>query len=171
MTADLWEKRFGVLFPGLLTNLQEARLTFEDGRETQALENMVYVSGAAGLREKLPVSDVCSVIRSVADRWNCRCKSIGSRVFYAWYDDQAGQLRMSIIAGELQFGLPFKAPIRLVAHPEPVAGQYLRGTDVVAWDELEPASTGELASSGNGAPELLVFATELEDETQDATVD
>lgn len=164
MTTQLWEKRFSELFPGLLTDLQESPLNFENGRNAQATENMVYVGGAANVRGRLPLSDVCAVIQSVAHRWECRSKGVGKRIFYVWYDEQAAQLRMSVILGDLKSGLPFKAPIKLVEHPEPVARQYLDGTDIVAWGELEPVGIDEFADSSGKASELLVFATEFRDE-------
>ena len=158
--TELWAKRFETSFPGLLTTLQETPLSFENGQDTQALENMVYVDGASGLRERLSVADVCSFVHSVADRWRSRSGDFGARVFYAWYDEQAWQLRMSMIAGELLAGLPFRAKVTLLSDPEPVAQQYLQGADLVRWNELELADSGNTTPSVDGADEIMVFASE-----------
>jgi hypothetical protein len=145
---ELWEERFERLFPGLIPEIQEHQLDFDNCRNQQALANMVILGGSEALRAELEVSDICALISSVASCWKELSKDIGSRVFYARYDEQARQLRMSIIKGKLKCGLPFKAPLKLTAYPGPIASQYLRGSDHVVWDELWNVTWGQTAESG-----------------------
>ena len=61
---------------------------------------------------------VVAALRDVADGLRLRLQNSTVRgKFYAWYDEQAGQLRCSLTSLE---SLPFRATLRQTSNPEPI---------------------------------------------------
>jgi hypothetical protein len=69
-------------------------------------------------------------------------EQVGSATFYAWYDDQAGQLRCSLTSARPD-RLPFRAPYRLTTDVSDIVRE--AATDphpgTIAWGELTPIDT------------------------------
>ncbi|WP_144022986.1 hypothetical protein [Asanoa hainanensis] len=70
----------------------------------------------------------------------------GTATFYAWYDEQAGQLRCSMRSTGPD-ALPFGGRFEVVLDPSPVVALIAADPHpgVVAWSDLEPATAGDTA--------------------------
>lgn len=110
--------------------------------EEAGTENMRAVILSRGCDPR----DVVDLLNEAADTWLARARSagIGPATFYAWYDEQAGQLRLSLVPGEAD-ALPFTGSIELVASPHDVVTAALStwNPGMIPWVELTETSWDE----------------------------
>jgi hypothetical protein len=97
--------------------LSELRADVPSTTKDAGRENMREVV----LRRGCDPKDVVDFLNAAADIWLGRAALVGSApaTFYAWYDEMAGQLRVSLVSGTTE-ALPFSGPIELVSSPHPV---------------------------------------------------
>ncbi|WP_380233480.1 hypothetical protein [Kitasatospora aburaviensis] len=111
----------------------------------EAIENLEYfVRPADGFRDGDAVRIAAALSRAM-DEWVADARSDGSGrpgVVYAWFDGQAGQLRMSFVSGD-RGAIPFRIRLRFVSRIEEIVAEYVAGEDPV------------------GAAELNIFAQEV----------
>jgi len=90
-------------------------------------------------RKALSPEPVAAFLEAVAQMWAERlCREAGGPwVFYAWYSDQAGALRFSLVPGRPGDALPFGAKVEIVDDPVSISTAFLSGSDVIPWAELE----------------------------------
>ena len=86
----------------------------------EARLNMRAVSRSAA--ETVPAEVVEDLLTAGAAAWLARCAAPAT--FYAWYDDQAGQLRYSLVSAA-PHDLPFGALVRLLTEPHEVVDAFL----------------------------------------------
>ncbi|WP_084962757.1 hypothetical protein [Thermoactinospora rubra] len=87
----------------------------------------------------------------------------GPVTFYAWYDEQAGQLRCSVASVE-PGDLPFEGRFRTVDDPAPVLALMAADAQpgVVPWADLREVSAGEAAGPDEQVERSFpVFAVKL----------
>ncbi|MCG6495787.1 hypothetical protein [Kitasatospora sp. A2-31] len=110
-----------------------------------AIENPEYFPRLVdGFRDADPVRIAAALSRAM-DEWAADAQSDGTGrpgVVYAWFDGQAGQLRMSFVSGD-KGAIPFRIRLRFVSRIEEIVAEYVAGEDPV------------------GAAELNVFAREV----------
>lgn len=107
--------------------------------------------------ETATTDEIVDALQAVAGAW---LDSTGHHVgatFYAWYDEQAGQLRLSLSSSGAD-DLPFSSTIRLV-DPQSVVSAFLGDPHpgTILWEEFEPAD-GWSAPDEALAPPLAVWA-------------
>jgi hypothetical protein len=102
--------------------LSELRTDVPSTTRDAGLENMREVVLSQGCDPK----DVVDFLNAAADIWLGRAALVGSApaTFYAWYDEMAGQLRVSLVPGTTD-ALPFSGPIELVSSPQAVVSAAL----------------------------------------------
>lgn len=96
-----------------------------------------------GISGNIDVATVVEALYFVQNELRRRfLEQVGSATFYAWYDDQAGQLRCSLRSAPPD-RLPFRAPYCLTADASDIVHE--AATDphpgTIAWDELTPIGT------------------------------
>jgi len=91
----------------------------------------------------------------VSDAWFKQARiqypSVGHATFYAWYDEQAGQLRMSMTSNPPD-QLPFGCTVVLNDTPEKIVHRMLRdgSPGLIAWSELEVVDPDDLPPQQEG---------------------
>ncbi|MER7362638.1 hypothetical protein [Nonomuraea wenchangensis] len=114
--------------------------------------------------EGFDAGPVARALVTVGERLGARFADAGGPVtFYAWYDEQAGQLRCSVASVEPD-DLPFRGRFRSVDDPAPVLA--LMAADVrpgvVPWADLREVSGEEAAGSAEQVEySFPVFAVKL----------
>jgi hypothetical protein len=106
-------------------------------------------------------AEVCAALREVARQLRVRFRNAGSPVtFYAWYDEQAGQLRCSFASVDRN-NLPFGGSYRAVDGPEPVIDLLVANPHpgLLRWDELRP--TEDSTTADPPMPPFPVFAVSI----------
>ncbi|MER6950700.1 hypothetical protein ABT294_42450 [Nonomuraea sp. NPDC000554] len=108
--------------------------------------------------------DVQRALVAVGERLSARFADVAGPVtFYAWYDEQAGQLRCSVASVEPD-DLPFGGPFRSVDSPAPVLALMAADAQpgVVPWADLREVSAEEDADSDEQVEySFPVFAVKL----------
>jgi hypothetical protein len=97
--------------------LAELRSDVPSATKEAGIENMRAVI----LRRGCDPEDVGDFLNDAADIWLARARTAGivPATFYAWYDEMAGQLRISLVPGAAD-ALPFAGSIELLASPQAV---------------------------------------------------
>jgi hypothetical protein len=106
--------------------------------------------------------DVERLLLDVANAWLDRARSLrptGQATFYTWYDEQAGQLRVSLTSLD-PGNLPFGAAVALLGSPRPVLRQLLSDPHpgFVTWSALRPMSPDEAEPLESPPFEVAVWA-------------
>lgn len=124
-----------------------------------AVENMRAVVPKKGCDPQ----DLLRFLETAADvrLAQAREENILPATFYAWYDDQAGQLRFSLVAGRADT-LPFEAPVDLVTTPSEIVRDALTTwmPGFVSHEELTEVEWSEPMES---ADHVRVWARTTED--------
>jgi hypothetical protein len=99
--------------------------------------------------------EIGRALRQIASAWLAHAQGQGGGTFYAWYDEQAGQLRMSMTSA-LPEALPFGAPVQQAASPTDIARLVLRDDSpgIIGWDELHDVE-GDPVDVGTPPPLLM----------------
>ena len=83
--------------------------------------------------------------------------------FYAWYDQQAGQLRTSAALANRPEELPFRSRLDVVELPTLVSEKFLNSNylDGIPFSEFEELSTEDIEEDVDDGFELTVFARRI----------
>jgi hypothetical protein len=134
--------------PALSKVLADLRKDVPSRAEAAAIENMRAVVPRKGCDPQ----DLVSFLESAAEIRLAQAQNhnILPATFYAWYDDQAGQLRFSLVPGRPD-AIPFRAPIDLVTASSDVVREALTTwrPGFVPLEELTEVESTEPAVSGD----------------------
>lgn len=117
--------------------------TSADDLEEEIYQNTVYLGASDEDRATLTVDDFERYFNAVIE--NRRTQLTASPInhgmlFYLWHDDQAGQLRFSLVS-DLHEKLPFGAKLNIIHTPRTIIEDFLSGSSIIGWNEL--VYTGE----------------------------
>ena len=136
------------MHPALSKILADLRNDAPSGTEAAALENMRAVAPPKGCDPQ----DLVGFLESAAEirLGQAQKEKILPATFYAWYDDQAGQLRFSLVPGRAD-ALPFRAPVDLVRASSDVIRDALTTwrPGFVPFEDLTEAEWTEPATPGS----------------------
>lgn len=111
-------------------------LVFGQDADADAIENMVGI-GRGELDS--PVAEE-EVVRFLDAAIEVRRGQVGQGVrpvtFYAWHDEQAMQLRFSVVRCT-PVTLPFGARVEIVPDVRSIVRAFLAGDECIAWNELD----------------------------------
>ena len=133
--------------PALSKILADLHKEAPSGTESAAIENMRAVVPRKGCDPQ----DLVTFLETAAEirLAQARNDKILPATFYAWYDEQAGQLRFSLVRGRPD-ALPFGAAIDLVASSEVVRDALASwNPGFVPFADLTDVEWAEPAASGN----------------------
>jgi hypothetical protein len=118
--------------------LSELRVAALSGSATAGVSNMRAIVLARGC----PPLEVLDFLDAAAEVLLSRALADGivPATFYTWYDDQAGQLRFSLVRGTTQ-ALPFSVDIELLPSPHAIVTAALSSATpgLIPWSELTDA--------------------------------
>lgn len=142
------------------TELSGLTLVNSGDRNSDATDNMVAFSLAdaqdAGVESLALASFLLDAFR-LSSRAAARLGHEG--FFYAWHDEQAGQLRMSAAWVSSTADLPFRATLHLIDEPEPIAEEAIE-SDAAHGIPLDDSPDGAEPDE-SARPPLTVFARPL----------
>ena len=129
-------------------------------------ENLWGLAMTAARAAATSAAEIIDFLLKVIDSRNRQLTArFGTRhpmVFYVWVDEQAGQLRFSLISGQ---GVrpPFGAEIRCITQPEPLIEHYLTITthDGIPWDQIIILEPGDPVPEPLPLEPLLVWTVQL----------
>ena len=146
----------------LVLSFADKELVFDRGDvNAEAQANLMAFGPVPGDFDVRPVEQA---LIAVGARLGARFADFAGPVtFYAWYDEQAGQLRCSVASVE-PGDLPFRGTFQLVDSPVPVLA--LMGADalpgVVPWTDLQEVAAEEDADPSEQVERAFpVFAVKL----------
>ncbi len=137
----------------LATLLEELRSERPEWGATAATEN-VRTAVVTGVRSQSIREFLASA--SAISLGHARDAGVSPATFYAWCDEQAGQLRFSI-APCTSDNLPFGARVVLVPDPGPIVELAVAASDLIPWEELDGVSCDD-GDGEEDTPHLLVWA-------------
>jgi hypothetical protein len=118
--------------------LSDLRTDVPSASGNAGLDNM----RAVPLRRGCDPQDLIDFLNAAADTWLARAKLVGiaPATFYAWYDEQAGQLRMSVVPGTTA-ALPFSGNVDVLQSPHAIVSAALSTwtPGIEPWSELTDA--------------------------------
>ena len=125
----------------LLEYLEEPLVLGPSDASRESSENTVWFQVPEGSQDQTALA---STLVAIGEALRARFR--GARppaTFYAWYDEQAGQLRCALRSVGTD-DLPFRAAYEVVVDPAPVVASLVSDAHAgfVPWDELT-AATGE----------------------------
>ena len=99
-------------------------------------------------------------IESAFERYGERLGNNDQMWFYAWYDEQAGQLRLSAHPAARAQDLPFGCSLKVVEEPAIIASLFLASTtkEGIAWSELELVTADDAEPEDPPPYTLTLFA-------------
>lgn len=137
----------------LATLLEELRSVRPNWGANAATENMrtAVVTGAPShsIREFLASASTISL-------GHARDAGVSPVTFYAWCDEQAGQLRFSIAPCNSD-KLPFGARVRLMRDPGPIAKLAVAASDLIPWEDFDDVSCNDVPEEAD-LPHIMVWA-------------
>lgn len=103
-----------------------------------ARKNVRWFGAGGGERAALRAEEVVSFLHSAAEIWDRSISGCDEWLFYAWYDEMAGQLRIAACPARTLADLPFGCALRSV-EADDVARAFLLGSDTIPWREMASA--------------------------------
>ncbi len=134
------------LFSEVLAEIKTAEFVIDPNGNSEPSGNLWTISLSSAQASGLVVDDVADFIRKAAWCFDARRSDsvLGhSMFFYCWVDEQAGQLRFSVVSS---LPLPFSCAVNVVDDAETVAQQFL------ACPFLDGIPIGELKLRDAGEP-------------------
>ena len=124
---------------GWLGGLEADSLDLVGTRDEIARRNMCSFSPSAEERQQSRPQQVETFLEAAAQLWADRLPRppSGPWTFYAWYDEQAGSLRFSLVPGTASDSLPFGARLELLDDASQICHAFVTGTDVIPWSALD----------------------------------
>jgi hypothetical protein len=137
-----------------------------DAGRDEPHENMWDLGMSAARAAATPAAAIIAFLQQViANRNRQLTARFGMQhpmVFYAWVDEQAGQLRFSLVSGQ---GVrpPFGAEIRCITQPDPLIQHYLAITthDGIPWAQITILEPGDPEPEALPLEPLLVWTVQM----------
>ncbi|WP_216321318.1 hypothetical protein [Deinococcus aestuarii] len=149
-----------------LADIQEwtdTDLVFSSIKNQEARGNLCCISISYDLAQQISTSALAGTLSIIRDSWQKRLAEYGKSTgnFYAYLDEQASQLRFSLISG-VESSLPFGCPVDDSATLEEIVANFLN------WPYLEGIPFSELREAHEDAgreealPMVRVYRAVLE---------
>ncbi len=134
-----YSKQLKTPFIEWFDELKQCTLVLSGDNEDECRSNHWSFSLPEESRKKYKISDIVAFINAVVSFWKLRAVEIKEgvpHIFYSWYDEMAGSLNFSLIAGTINEPLPFQCIVEMIASVEPICSSFLKGVDYISWDDL-----------------------------------
>ena len=141
------------LLKELLELTRQQPVVFPDDPAVEIAENTWTFSRVTS--DTATVDEVESALQLVGHAWLGSTRHIAPTTFYAWYDEQAGQLQVSMSSAE-PADLPFGGLVQLVDVPRAVVVALMSDPHpgVILWEDLSP-TTDEVETPDDVTPHLV----------------
>jgi hypothetical protein len=112
----------------------------DDDINNEAQKNMWCFSLTSDQAEALDVEDIVIFLKEIIEsrRQQICEKVLPAMVFYAWHDEMANQLRLSMVSSRKGIALPFNGPINTFVKINEIASSFLKMARVggITWNEV-----------------------------------